>query len=201
MEDEGTLKLKIVLSILVIFCLLAVTGYLFYRAVGHTDETSWGSWYQEYQIAYTDGTTAPLSLYHNSKSVSSVEYLLKATVNSGSKTIDYSNYRLNVKVNNVIVDFKEFTGSKTISYQDGETQLLYASLPLTGLRGLSNGTYAVSFVPSGSILVDDISADLPSSASVMVRVGSIPSNDDPPDEDPPDDDEKEINFESDVVWS
>ena len=187
----------------VIICLLGLTGYLFYQAVGHTDETSWGSWYQEYQIAYTDGTTSPLSVYHNSKTVNSVEYLLKAQVNpeKGSATFDCSDYRLNVKVNNVIVDFKEFTGVETVTSADGETQLLYASLPLNGLRSLSNGTYAVSFIPSGSILVDDVSEELPSSASVMVRVGEYtPPDDTPPDDDPSEDD-KDITFESDVIWS
>jgi hypothetical protein len=197
------MKLKIVLSVLVILCLLGITGYLFYQAVGHTDETSWGSWYQEYQIAYTDGTTAPLSLYHSGKSVDSVEYVLKATVNNdyGTGIFDYSSYHLDIVVNDDVIGSQSFSGSKTIKSSDGETQLVHASLSLDELRSLENGTYAVHFIPRGSIILDDEETILPSMASVMIRVGSIDPPEEPPEE-PPEDpsDEKDISFETEVIW-
>ena len=134
------MKLKIILSVLVIFCLLGITGYLFYQAVGHTDETSWGSWYQEYQIEYADGTTSPLSVYHNSKTVNSVEYVLKATVDSdqGTAVIDYNNYQLDMVVDGTVIHSESFSGSKTVAFSDGETQLMHVSIPVTGLSDLEN---------------------------------------------------------------
>lgn len=183
-----------------------MTAYVFIRVEGHTDETSWGSWYQNYEIAYTDGTTAPLSLYHSGKSVNTLEYVLKASVysnySSGGAFFDYDDYQLDVIVNNNIVDSEEFSGSETILSNDGKTILVYASLTLDGLKSLSNGTYLVKFVPSGEILVDDEVAVLPSNASVYIRVGSIDpgTGDDDDDDDSDPGDDKPVSFESEVNW-
>lgn len=199
------MNLKMIISAILIFFIVALSVFTVFlmKGTGYEENTSWGSWYQEYEIVYTDGTTAPLSFYHDGKTMDSLTYVLEATVNTeytnGNAVFDYSGFHVDVEVNNNVLDSYEFSGSKTIQSSDGQTQLVERSMPLDGLNSLSNGTYAVHFIPRGSILVDDETSSLPSSASVMVRVGSV--DDTTPPDDTPDDDDKEVSFKSEVIWA
>lgn len=195
------MKLKIIVGVIIVLLIAFLFVFVFMGSRGHTDETSWGSWYQEYEIKYSDGTSVPLSLYHSGKQVDSLQYSLSAKVNMGygQALIDLSDYQVDILVNNEVLDTVFFNEQMTVESVDGRVELISEILFLDVIRSLSNGTYAVSFVPSGSILIDSDQAELPSSASVMVRVGSI-NNEEPPDEEP-DPDGNGVSFESEVVWS
>lgn len=193
------MRFKIVLAVVSLLILFAVTGFLFYYSSGHEDETSWGSWYQEYTAYYVDGGSAPLSIYHNEKEVEYIEYVLQATVDPGYSSedimFDLSGFEIQIKQDDMVLDTLVFSESKMVGSDDGQMILLTEQINSSVFTSLDVGLYSVSFIPDGVILIDDEETSLPSGASAFIQVTEADDVDDGGDND------MVINFESEISWS
>ena len=194
---------KLIVGVVIVMISVASISFFMFTQSGHEEETTWGSYYQEYNACYVDGSSSSLSVFHNDKEVDHVEYVLKAEVNeafsSEDVVFDLNTYHIQLKNNEVVIDTISFSGMKTVSPGDDQYELVTETIDISSLKELENGTYMIRFVPSGSIYLEGEEIGLPSDASVFVRVGE--QEDDDGDGGDNGEGDKVIDFESEVIWS
>lgn len=191
---------KMIAGSIIIIMILLVSFLLFFvmNSSGHEEETEWGSWYQEYTAYYVDGGSSSLSIFHNDNEVDSVEYVLKASLNeeyADEATLNFNDFSIQIKNGASVITTIDFDDQFTITPEDSQMTLFTKTMDLSPLKELNNGTYSIDFVPMGTIFLDSETTELPSKASVFIRVGE--SNDDGNEGE----EDKEINFESEIIWN
>lgn len=177
------MNMKLVAGIVIVFLIIGIATFAVFliKGTGHEEETSWGSWYQEYTAYYTDGGSSSLSIFHDEREVDYIEYVLQATVDPGFSSVDVvfdlSDYKIRIKQDDMVLDTLVFSESKTVGSDDGQVIVLTDRINSSVFDSLDIGTYTVSFVPDGSILINDEETSLPSGASAFIQVDTDEEHD------------------------
>lgn len=166
----------------VIIVIIAAGAILFFYSVqgDNEDETEWGSWFQNYEVYYTDGTSSSLSFLHNNKEVSHIDYLLKVDVSeeytTSAVTFNFDNYNLDIKTDGTVISTLELEGSTLIDPASEKQTLFTKTIDLSPLESYEPGDYTLTFIPSGTVSMDGSNTELPSSASVDITIEQSTGN-------------------------
>lgn len=178
---------KIVLLVGVVFVVVIFLGLFFVFTSGSSVTSDWeikasgeqvGYFEEQLIMMYQDGSTSevtPQWLYHNDRVIEQVEYVLYGIPDEVA-LVDMQGFQLSydlidsdgvtVKQDSIVFDQ---TNPVSVS---GKTMLVSKSCSPFDFVNYTfpDGEYVVSFIPSGSILVDDMETSLPRSFDVMIVV-------------------------------
>ena len=170
--------------IAILLIAIVAIGAIYFMGTGEGDDTVWpdpidtddaqlGDWGQEILIKYEDGTlqsvkplidNPTLTIWYEGKSITGVQYRLKAKASGGSDTkvsinpTGYSVECVTFKASNPAIPVDSYTlgaGGNIIDLYANDVwkTLVVWDAYITGMIGssLSDGTYNVAFTPQGNL--------------------------------------------------